>query len=197
MPVTFESEQKLIRSCLHLDKQALESALVELNQLGGKCHMCIQPTSSSSSQGGYLTDLIGHMRDSHAITIRAAYFRRICLCCGAQHTDLPQLVRHLYDKHKVLMFSTLNKIFYVTSRTNEKAAAASTKAASVLVPLGQTSQQQNFISKHLGLAHNSPSQTARCSISLSVSKLHDPNLSKKGIFLSKKKWGIFFFLIFL
>lgn len=171
MPFSFESEQKLIRSCLKLDKQALESALVELNQLGGKCHICIQ-----TSQGGtYLPDLISHMRDSHAITIRTAYSRRICLCCGAQHADLAQLVQHLYDKHKVLMFSTLSKIFYVTSKQGQK--------TSILVPdAGQSSQQQNYISKHLGLTRDK-NFTLPIVAKLSVSKL---NNTKKGIFFLRE-----------
>lgn len=159
----------------------LDSTLLELNQLAGKCYICaaaaqhqqqIDPTS------GYLADLIGHMRDTHGITINVAYARRLCLCCGEQLDETVRLIQHLYDRHKILAFSSLNKIFYVNNNTTTTntinhsnnnnnngghQVQSSLSATSSVLPASSSSS-----SSLISVASPRPS-----TISLSVRKLHE------------------------
>lgn len=105
--------------CLSLSLADLN--LLELRILSGKCYICRAESSSSSNSSGtkYITDLIEHLRGQHDLTIRSAYSRCVCLCCGSQQPDVEKLVRHVYDVHKILLFASVNKICYITNQRNK------------------------------------------------------------------------------
>ena len=106
--------------CLSLSLADLN--LLELRILSGKCYICRSESSSSSSNSSgtkYITDLIEHLRGKHDLTIRSAYSRCVCLCCGSQQPDVEKLVRHVYDVHKILLFASVNKICYITNQRNK------------------------------------------------------------------------------
>lgn len=106
--------------CLSLSLADLN--LLELRILSGKCYICRAESSSSSSNSNgtkYITDLIEHLRGQHDLTIRSAYSRCVCLCCGSQQADVEKLVRHVYDVHKILLFASVNKICYITNQRNK------------------------------------------------------------------------------
>lgn len=117
--------------CLSLSLADLN--LLELRILSGKCYICRSESSSSNSSGTkYITDLIEHLRSKHDLTIRSAYSRCVCLCCGSHQTDVEKLVRHVYDVHKILLFASVNKICYITNQRNKSENNSSSSATDLV-----------------------------------------------------------------
>lgn len=121
--------------CLSLSLADLN--LLELRILSGKCYICRSESSSSNSGTKYITDLIEHLRGQHDLTIRSAYSRCVCLCCGSQQTHVEKLVRHVYDVHKILLFASVNKICYITNQRNKSENNSSSCSATDLVSSAQ------------------------------------------------------------
>lgn len=120
----------------------LDTALLELPKFTGNCHLCTQQQAQlrkqHNKQSGQIpilpvrvADLIGHMRDKHDTSINTAYVTRTCIFCGIVLTSVHEFVRHLYLQHRIIMFSSISKVFWVDRGS---------KATSTLAPSSNNSQ---------------------------------------------------------
>lgn len=138
-PDTFEAEREFIRLCLNLSLEDLNPEnMIKLRMLSGKCYLSQNCCNRDANPQGFVANLIRHLNDVHHVNIHTSYARGQCLFCGAKQAKIEQLVHHIYERHKIVMFGSINKVFYAVKRN---------KPSSSVVPCPSSSASLNSSSK--------------------------------------------------
>ncbi|CAF0844311.1 unnamed protein product [Brachionus calyciflorus] len=96
-----ETEKKIIFSLLKIHKN--DSDLVELKGIQGNCYVC-----KKSFQ-----NLLSHLSVEHQIDTCKSLELNRCILCGGVFQDKSENIKHQYESHNLISFSSLNKIFTI------------------------------------------------------------------------------------
>lgn len=103
-----DTEKKFIFSLLKIQKN--DSDLVELKGIQGTCYIC----------KFQFQNILSHLHTEHQLDASKSLQLNRCILCGSVYEDKNDLIRHQYDKHSLITFSSLNKIFTLDSANVKK-----------------------------------------------------------------------------
>lgn len=95
-----EAEKKFLFECLKLEKN--ESDLFELKGMPGKCCLC---------NSVEFKNILKHLRVAHKMDPVNSVKSLECLMCASKHRTRENLIKHQFNAHNFILFTSLNKIF--------------------------------------------------------------------------------------